>query len=227
MSRIRLLRTESGGFVVERWPVWAARLLEHLAVLAAPDPIAPEVKDRLYPAVGDDEKRRAEWARNVHPELFALVESARTVVIADLAGAERGTRGALTRLEVPAEHVPAWISALNTARLHLATLHDIDAGAMRAPSHDLTDEKRGPVGLIDFYGWIQGLLVESRLAQIDRAAAGGGAKPAGEAPTGDAPAGDEPKRPRKPRAKKPKADEPGDEAPPSGPPSDPASGPAT
>lgn len=222
MSRIRLLRTPSGGFVVERWPVWAARLLEHLAVLAAPDPVAPEVKDRLYPAVGDDEKRRAEWARNVHPELFALLESARTVVIADLAGAQRGTRGSLLRMEVPPEHVPAWISALNTARLHLATLHDIDAGAMRAPSHDLTDEKRGPVGLIDFYGWIQGLLVESRLAQIDRAAAGGGAKPASEAPASDGPASDAPsddeaKRPRKPRAKKPKPAEPGDEAPPAGP----------
>ncbi len=220
MSRIRLLRTPSGGFVVERWPVWAARLLEHLAVLAAPDPIAPEVKDRLYPAVGDDEKRRAEWARNVHPELFALLESARTVVIADLAGAKRGTRGSLLRMEVPPEHVPAWISALNTARLHLATLHDIDAGAMRAPSHDLTDEKRGPVGLIDFYGWIQGLLVESRLAQIDRAAAGGGAKPASDAPSNassDAAGGDKPKRPRKPRAKKPKPAEPGDEAPPAGP----------
>jgi len=222
VSRIRLQRLESGGFVLAGWPVWAARLLEHLVVLAAPDPVAPEVKGRLYPAVGDDEKRRAEWARNVHPELFALVESARTVVLSDLVGAKRGKRGSLLRLEVRPEHVPAWISALNTARLHLATLHDIDAGAMRAPSHDLTDEKRGPVGLIDFYGWIQGLLVESRLAQIDRAATGGGAKPASEAPAGDGPASDAPsddeaKRPRKPRAKKPKPAEPGDEAPPAGP----------
>lgn len=220
MSRIRILRPESGGFVLERWPVWTARLLEHLVVLAAPDPVSPDVKSRLYPAVGDDEKRRAEWARNVHPELFALVESARTIVLSDLVGAKRGKRGSLLRLEVPPEHVPAWISALNTARLHLATLHDIDAGAMRAPSHDLTDEKRGPVGLIDFYGWIQGLLVESRLAQIERSAAGGGADGAGaeSGDTSDDAAGDdEPKKPRKPRAKKPKPDEPGDEAPPAGP----------
>lgn len=220
MSRIRLQRLESGGVVLAGWPVWAARLLEHLVVLAAPDPVSPDVKTRLYPAVGDDEKRRAEWARNVHPELFALVESARTVVLSDLVAAKRGKRGSLLRLEVPPEHVPAWISALNTARLHLATLHDIDAGAMRAPSHDLTDEKRGPVGLIDFYGWIQGLLVEGRLAQIERSAADGGASGGGAETgdaSGDAAGDDEPKKPRKPRAKKPKPDEPGDEAPPAGP----------
>lgn len=218
MSRVRLRRAESGGFLVEGWPVWAARLLDHLVVLCDPDPVAPEVRERFYPPVGEDEKRRAEWRRSVHPELFALLESARTIVVSDLSAADRGERGTLRRMEIPPEHIPAWISALNTARLHLAALHEIDAGAMRAPPDELTEDKRGPVGLIDFYGWIQGFLVEGRLARIDAAgtgAGGGTAEPPGEAP----------KKTRKPRRTKPGADggnaetpgESTDDPPPAGP----------
>ena len=161
MTKVTLKRLPDGGFELANWPRWGAEILEHLPVLADPDPVAPSVQARLYPSPTKDDVRNAEWARHVRPELFALVASARDIVLVDLSTADRNLRGGIKRLVIPPTHVRGWISALNVARLHLAALHDVDAGAMRAPFDELTPKLRGPVELIDFYGWMQGWLVDA------------------------------------------------------------------
>jgi hypothetical protein len=164
VTKVSLRRLPDGGFELRDWPRWGSELLEHLTTLADPDP-GDDVKERLYPPPTDDEKRAAEWKRAVQPELFALIASAREVVLADLAKAKRAKLGGIKELVIPKEHVRAWISALNVARLHLATTFDVDAGAMRAPPDELTPDMRGPVELIDFYGWMQGWMVEAAMPE--------------------------------------------------------------
>lgn len=96
---------------------------------------------RLFPEPGDDPRMREEWRRLVHPELFALLASARAIVLRDLRGlrpspSELGM--GTWRLEIPPEHVNAWISALNAARLTLGAIHGIES------EEDLRVGEEGP-----------------------------------------------------------------------------------
>lgn len=160
MSRARVIQRADGSFELRDWPSRLASLLDLLAVLAGPEvPDGPE-RERLFPSPSDDAGVRDEWRRHVHPDLFALFAESRDVVAADLDASDRGKRGRLHRLEIPAAHVPAWIAALNTARLRLAASAGVDAGAMRAPPAELTDAMHAAVARIDFFGTLQAHLIE-------------------------------------------------------------------
>jgi hypothetical protein len=147
-----------GSFVCERWPAWAHDGLRRLAELSEPD-VPGRAHARLYPVPADDEERAAEWRRHVHPELFALLASAREVVTKDLATAKKGRSGTIRRLEIPAASVAAWIAALNAARLRLGVEADVDSKTMGAGLADLPEAQREAVALIDFFGWLQQTLI--------------------------------------------------------------------
>ena len=120
-----------------------------------------EVKRRLYPMPSDEPEHQEEWERLVHPELFALVASARDIVGRDLGGLRPEETGAW-RVEIPREHVPAWISALNTARLTLGATHGVEEEEDLHPEDDddeEVDEKRLAVVKIHVLGELQALLV--------------------------------------------------------------------
>jgi hypothetical protein len=88
-----------------------------------------KVRERLFPEPSDEAKQREEWERLVRPELFALVASAREILERDMKGLEPAEPLAgvpLWRVEIPAQHVNAWISALNAARLALGALHGVE-----------------------------------------------------------------------------------------------------
>ena len=152
MSRPSLSRGEDGECVLESLhPFFVSILLELPQLL---DPEQPDaVRERLYPQPSEDPETREEWSRLVHPELFALVASAREVVGRDLSS---------WSLRIPADHVNAWISALNTARLTLGAAHGVTEEDMQRQEEAQTwDEKRLALIKMDHFALLQDLLIHS------------------------------------------------------------------
>ena len=143
---------------------WLVSILLELPELLDPD--QPDaVKERLYPEPSADPDQSDEWRKFVHPDLFALLASAREIVAQDLATLcptdEEAPIGAW-ELRMPAAHVHAWISALNAARLTLAQTHEVDENDMNEDELEPEgwDEKRLVVAKIHLLGWIQQMIIE-------------------------------------------------------------------
>ncbi len=156
-----IVHREDGGFELHEWPAWAARVIEEMAVLAGPDVPDDRARARLFPVALDEPDAAAEWRRNVHPDLFALFASAQEIVTRDHTAAERDADGAIVLLSIPAAHVPAWIAAINAARLHLGAAHDVDAAAMESAFEDLADDVRPAVVRIEMLGELQYHLIRA------------------------------------------------------------------
>ena len=126
-------------------PWFYSVLLEVPELLDSDQPEA--VSQRLYPEPSDDPEIRESWDKYVRPDLFALIASARDIVLHDLGNigrvelpptseqaddpVELMDELALWKLDIPVGHVQAWISALNVARLTLSTrfaIEDDDMG---------------------------------------------------------------------------------------------------
>lgn len=129
-----------------------------------------EVSRRLYPEPSDDDEQRKDWEKYVRPELFALVSSAREIVIKDIGtmGPDEEAGGlALWELHIPTQHVQAWISALNVARLTLSEKFKVHEDDMVEPDDEDLDpeadewsEKRFAIARIHLLGYLQQMLIE-------------------------------------------------------------------
>jgi len=161
----RLIRHADGRVVLDRLAPAFVHVLHELPDLLGPDQ-PDEVKDRLYQHATEDEEHKKEWERFVHPDLFALVASAREVVLEDLGGFrpdEDPEHAGTWRLEIEGKHVPAWISGLNVARLTLGARHEIEEGDMAEEFvPDDWDEKDVAVAKIHLLAWLQQLLIEDQ-----------------------------------------------------------------
>ena len=137
----RLERLSDGSIRLNELAPWFASVLAQLPEILDSD--QPEaVSQRLYPEPSDDPDIQESWDKYVRPDLFALVATAREIVLRDLGNMgpasivepppdpdadeedeETAFWGGLAfwTLEIPAAHVQAWISALNVARLTLST----------------------------------------------------------------------------------------------------------
>jgi len=157
---LRVRRDAAGNLVVGGMsPPLVHVLREMPALLGADQPDV--VKKRLFPDPSDDEAVAAEWRRTQHPELFALLADARTIVESDLSSLSRAFPSRTWKLEIPATHVNAWISALNAARLALGALNDVTAADMD-PERGIAEDARGLAILrIDLYGWLQSALIDA------------------------------------------------------------------
>ncbi|MHC4547701.1 MAG: DUF2017 family protein [Planctomycetota bacterium] len=157
----RVERHPDGVVYEDLAPPFALMLLE-LPGLLAPDP-SDEVKRRLFPHPSDDESIREDWERYVHPELWALLASAREIVTKDLGNLAASSSGVGHRLEIPAGHVNAWISALNAARLALGAIHgiedEVDLHTFEDEDDEEPDERRIAIAKIHLLGELQALLV--------------------------------------------------------------------
>ncbi|MHC4162744.1 MAG: DUF2017 family protein [Planctomycetota bacterium] len=182
----RLERQPDGGIAIEDLtPPFVFILLELPGLLGPDQP--DEVKRRLFPDPAEEDEIRKDWARLVHPELYALLASAREIVRKDLG--KLLPSGGTCRLEIPAPHVNAWISALNAARLALGAIQGIededDLHPFDDPEEDDDDReevveldaRRLAVAKIHLLGELQALLV----LEQDPEAGGAGR----EAGTGD------------------------------------------
>lgn len=120
----------------------------------------PETDARLFPSLsgGREPEMDEEWEEFVRPELEAQFGWNRDRVAEDLEGLKREAGRGLC-LEIPQAHVPAWVHALNQARLSLVTRHQIRDEAL--------EDAGMPAGngivlfQIQFYGLLQEWLIEA------------------------------------------------------------------
>ena len=160
MSGLRVSRSPDGALRVEGVPDALARVIREMpGLLGADQPEA--VRKRLFPDASDDEETAADWRRTQHPELFALLADARTIVESDLRSLTRGSPKRTWRLAIPAAHAAAWISALNAARLALGALHEVTAADMDPDREPTADERGLAILRIDLYAWLQVALIEA------------------------------------------------------------------
>lgn len=168
MNAPELRRTPEGDLVLDHLAPAFVHILHELPGLLGDD--QPDaVRDRLYPLPreAEDDAANDEWRRLVHPDLFALIATAREVVTRDLAtlGPSGEAPSLLTgwRVEIRKEHVAGWLSALNAARLALGALHGLD-------EIDLNDdfvpeeweERHVAIAKIHLLGWLQQLILEDQ-----------------------------------------------------------------
>lgn len=162
MIELSLSRDADGTLRVSRIPPILDSMLRELpSILSREQPDA--VTRRLYPDPGGDPETVAEWRRAQHPELFALLADARTIVESDLATLTMEEDG--SRVTIPAAHLNAWISALNAARLTLGAVHEVTAADMEAEDEPVVDARGLAVLRIHLYAWLQATLIEGRPAE--------------------------------------------------------------
>ena len=117
---------------------------------------SPVARQRLLPnPTTTDEIANAEWQLAVAPELRHAFVAAGDTVTRDLTGVT--TDGQLTFV---AEHLNAWMSALNEARLILGEIFHITDADMESADFDVKIAKSLAIFRIHMLGWLLQLLVD-------------------------------------------------------------------
>lgn len=135
-----------------------AELLRQIPASTKPDG-AEAAERRLFslPAEPNETELCAEWKLYVEPELRRLFRSATEIVTADLEALNGNTKSfANCTLRIPAKNAEAWLSALNQARLVIASKFAFTEA-------ELCDHYRSPIGSrrdlslfqVNFYGFLQ------------------------------------------------------------------------
>jgi len=135
-------------------PLLAYALRELPHILEKRD--SPEVHARLFPAPTEkDLQMNADWKEFTTPELRHLFISAGETVAQDLAGMEPEAEGAnLWHIEFLANHVDAWMSAVNQARLILGELHSVTDSDMERKDLDFNNPKDRAILIIHALAWL-------------------------------------------------------------------------
>ena len=120
-------------------------------------------QSRLYPdptGGSEDVQLRRDWKEHVRPELERLFATSRDIVARDLEGL--GHNGQGTKLIIPADHLDAWLNALNQARLVIVEENQFAESDLdhREPP-DLATRRGLSLLKIHFYAHLQELLVEA------------------------------------------------------------------
>jgi hypothetical protein len=141
-------------------PVLAAMLRELPEILELRD--APDAHDRLFPnPTAEDDKVNNEWRQMADAELRHLFVSAGETVARDLTALEvAGADPETHQVTFPVEHVNAWMSALNQARLILAEVHKLSEKDMNRTDFDPRSPKHRAALRIHLLGYLLHLFVE-------------------------------------------------------------------
>ena len=136
-----------------------AELLRQIPESTNPEHV-PAAEQRLFSAPADSSQTEicAEWKLYVEPELRRLFRSATETVAADLQQLDEKKKKPFANctLCIPREHSDSWLSALNQARLVIASKYGFTDG-------ELCDHYRSPIGSrrdlslfqVNFYGFLQ------------------------------------------------------------------------
>jgi len=141
-------------------PVLATMLRELPEILELRD--APEAHQRLFPnPTVKDENINKEWAQMTTPELRHLFVSAGETVTRDLIALASDKKGRDPQQVIfPIEHVNAWMSAINQARLILAEVHKIDEQEMNRTDFNPVSSRDMAALRIHLLGYLLHLFVE-------------------------------------------------------------------
>ncbi|MCG3148878.1 MAG: hypothetical protein PCFJNLEI_02327 [Verrucomicrobiae bacterium] len=122
----------------------------------------PAARDRLLPVpTADNEALNADWQQNVTPDLRHLFVTASETVLRDLTGVEPDPRAKqLQQLTFPAEHLNAWLSAVNQARLILGELHHVTEADMANADFNLAEPRDLALLRIHVLGYLLEYLVK-------------------------------------------------------------------
>ena len=117
---------------------------------------------RLFPdPVPGDIATNDDWHRLIGPELRHLFVAAGETVARDLTALQPDPKNETQwQLTFPAEHLAAWLSALNQARLILGELHQVTEDDMNSADLDLRRPKDLALFQIHILGFLLQQLVE-------------------------------------------------------------------
>jgi len=123
---------------------------------------SPDAHARLFPnPTASDEAANDDWRQVVGPELRHLFVTAGETVARDLTALMADESGSEeSQITFPIEHVNAWMSALNEARLILATVHGIGDKDMSRTEFDPKSSKDLAALQIHLLGYLLHLFVE-------------------------------------------------------------------
>lgn len=115
----------------------------------------PEVRGRFFqdPLPGD-EATNAEWHKLVDSDLHHLFAGAGEIITRDLTGWQG------QQVVFPAVHLPAWLSALNQARLILGEMYHVSAQDMERANFEPGNAKDEALVRIHVLGYLLQLFVE-------------------------------------------------------------------
>ena len=154
---MKLSATDEGALDLEEIPPFLFDLLEAIPRRAGSQD--PRVENRFYPAPAEDELLKEDWKSLVQPGLQETFLSAREVVESDLRSVSESEAGSMVK--IPSNHMDAWLSALNQARLAIAEENHFGEKDL---SEDIVPDSSDPRSLalfqISFYGFLQECLVK-------------------------------------------------------------------
>ena len=154
---MKLSATDEGSLDLDEIPPFLLELLQAIPVQAASND--PHVESRFFPAPSSDEMLVEDWKSLVQPGLQETFLSAREVVLADLRRISE-IDGKFT-MEIPKNHIDAWLNALNQARLAIAgENHFGERDLAKEIVPDSTDPRSLALFQISFYGFLQECLVK-------------------------------------------------------------------
>ena len=139
--------------------------LAGLIQAAAEDPWEhyPEGSARLLPPPGDDEELLEDWQELIQPGLRSHFETERLTVADDITRMKQGRgKEPLWLLEIPSNHMEAWLTTLNALRLALACEHCFTEEELaHKNSPDLSSGRGIALMQVNFYAFIQECLVQT------------------------------------------------------------------
>lgn len=157
------IRRQTDTLEISELDPFLAELLRQIPESAKSDGMeAAERRLFCLPAEPNEKEICAEWKLYVEPELRRLFQSATEVVASDLAALDRCTKSfANCTLRIPTKNAEAWLSALNQARLVIAS-------KFAFTDAELCDHYRSPIGSrrdlslfqVNFYGFLQEFILQ-------------------------------------------------------------------
>ncbi|HEX4653559.1 MAG TPA: DUF2017 family protein [Candidatus Udaeobacter sp.] len=161
------IRRRNAHIEISELDPFLIELLRQIPASADPTGVAA-AEQRLFssPTTGNESEMCAEWKTYVEPELRRLFQTATQTVAEDLQQLNGNEKLFANRtLRIPSKHADAWLSALNQARLVIATKNNFT-------ETELNDHCRSPIGSrrdlslfqVNFYGFLQEFILRELAA---------------------------------------------------------------
>lgn len=149
---MKILRPQPDRIQLAEMDPFLVSLLQQLPEKLQSD--EPQVKARLFPnPYHDNEELASDWEEHVTPSLAEHFQSASEIVFKDLQCIRLEKAGHYS-LNIPGDHLNAWIHTLNQTRITLNAIHDFSEDEMELRKLPEEANRCMDLYLINFYGAI-------------------------------------------------------------------------